>query len=75
MQPQQTAVEMFEDMARRGVFVPALQNEVFTLPTMLTAVPAITTYSTPAAPLGMGTDNAGLEERSWRNRGRAIEAD
>jgi hypothetical protein len=69
MLPQKTAVEMFEEMALKGFFVPAIQDEAFALPTMLKAVPAITTYSTPAAPLGMGTNDAGLEERTRRNRG------
>lgn len=70
-----TAFEMFEDLARRGVFTPAQGLEPFTMPTMLQPVPTITTYGT-SDPVTIGAhDNAGLEARSSGNRGRAGQAD
>lgn len=68
MPPLITATEMFEEMARRGLFIPATEQESFAMPTMLRTVPAITTYSTPIAPITMGTINAGLEDRPRRDR-------
>ena len=75
MPPPMTATEMFEELVRRGLFVPASQQEPFAMPTVLRSVPTITTYSTPAAPLNTGVIRAGLEKRSSRDRDRAGEAD
>jgi hypothetical protein len=70
MPPLRTALEMYEEMARRGIFEPASTQEEFAMPTVLRSVPAITTYSTPALPLNMGAhSDAGLEGRPSRNRG------
>ena len=68
MPPLMTATEMFEEMARRGLIVPASHQESFAMPSMLRSVPTITTYSTPAVPMNIGATNAGLEKRSSRDR-------
>jgi len=70
MPPLTTAVEMFEELAKRGMFVPATVQSIFEFPTAFQTVPTITTYGTPAAPVMMGVHaNAGLEVSSSRNRG------
>jgi hypothetical protein len=64
-----SAVKIFEEMSKRGVFSPATHQEPFEMPTMLRSVPTFTTYSTPATPVNMGTNDARLEERSPGDRG------
>lgn len=64
-----TAFEMFEELARRGVFQPATTLEPFVMPSMLRSVPSVTTYST-STPAQQGVQaGAGLEERTRGNRG------
>jgi hypothetical protein len=56
-----TAMEMFEEMARRGMISPATELVQFAMPTAFRTVPTIVTYGTPELPVQMGTGYAGLE--------------
>ena len=68
MPPLMTATDMFEEMTRRGLIIPASHQESFAMPTTLRSVPTITTYSTPSVPMNTGAISAGLEKRSSRDR-------
>jgi hypothetical protein len=69
MPPLMTAVEMFEELARRGAILPASIQTAFTMPTAYRTVPTIVTYSTPDLPVQMGTGNARLERSPSGHRG------
>jgi hypothetical protein len=64
-----TALEMFEELARRGLIVPSSARPDFTMPTAFRTVPTIVTYGTPDLPIQMGTGNAGLERGTKGYRG------
>jgi hypothetical protein len=69
MAPLIKALDMYEEMVRRGLFVPAAEQEVLAMPTLLRTVPTITTYNTQAVPVNMGAHaDARLEGRSSADR-------
>jgi hypothetical protein len=64
-----TAVEMLEELARRGLIVPTGTQADFAMPTVLQTVPTIVTYGTPELPIDIGTGDARLEQRPTGNSG------
>ena len=77
MPPLKTAVDMFEEMARRGVLAPFNgASRPFAAPSALKRVPTITTYSTPELPIQPGAfDHAGLETGARANSDGANPSD
>jgi hypothetical protein len=69
MPPLMTAVEMFDELARQGVFVPVSGEDMYSMPSILRPVPTITTYGTSDPPLSLGAHiDAGLDKRTQGNR-------